>query len=198
MQSHFFLELIKQSVLDTVKTKEQDLVCPNWLKCRSSFAKKDSPLLCLFSLGSPPVKHQRYCCLFRKILSCSNLVIKPFLFFSTCRCGNNFCATHRYAESHDCTFDYKTEGRKLLEQSNPVVSAPKLPKIWVECGGSYIYYNLHQVAFQEMVYEARIETVHYHPVSRQYIRGLWHCKCRFYLSEHFITLNDYVTTILCL
>lgn len=45
------------------------------------------------------------------------------------RCGNNFCATHRYAESHDCTFDYKTEGRKLLEQSNPVVSAPKLPKI---------------------------------------------------------------------
>ncbi|KAK7111772.1 hypothetical protein V1264_011349 [Littorina saxatilis] len=46
-----------------------------------------------------------------------------------CRCGNNFCATHRYAESHDCTFDYKSEGRKLLEQSNPVVSAPKLPKI---------------------------------------------------------------------
>lgn len=46
-----------------------------------------------------------------------------------CRCGNNFCATHRYAESHDCTFDYKTEGRKLLEQSNPLVSAPKLPKI---------------------------------------------------------------------
>ncbi|XP_005112309.1 AN1-type zinc finger protein 4 isoform X2 [Aplysia californica] len=46
-----------------------------------------------------------------------------------CRCGNNFCASHRYAESHDCTFDYKTEGRKLLEQSNPLVSAPKLPKI---------------------------------------------------------------------
>lgn len=49
--------------------------------------------------------------------------------FLLSRCGNNFCATHRYAESHDCTFDYKTEGRKLLEQSNPVVSAPKLPKI---------------------------------------------------------------------
>ncbi|XP_013397692.1 LOW QUALITY PROTEIN: AN1-type zinc finger protein 4-like [Lingula anatina] len=46
-----------------------------------------------------------------------------------CRCGNNFCSIHRYAEAHDCTFDYKTEGRKLLEQSNPVVSAPKLPKI---------------------------------------------------------------------
>ncbi|XP_064638407.1 AN1-type zinc finger protein 4-like [Lineus longissimus] len=46
-----------------------------------------------------------------------------------CRCGNNFCVTHRYAEAHNCTFDYKTEGRKIIEQSNPVVSAPKLPKI---------------------------------------------------------------------
>ncbi|XP_050394542.1 AN1-type zinc finger protein 4 [Patella vulgata] len=46
-----------------------------------------------------------------------------------CRCGDNFCATHRYAESHDCRFDYKTEGKKLLEQNNPVVNAPKLPKI---------------------------------------------------------------------
>ncbi|XP_070545328.1 AN1-type zinc finger protein 4-like [Ptychodera flava] len=47
----------------------------------------------------------------------------------TCRCGNNFCASHRYAESHNCDYDYKAAGRKLLEQSNPVVSAPKLPKI---------------------------------------------------------------------
>ncbi|KAI8521381.1 AN1-type zinc finger protein 4 [Branchiostoma belcheri] len=46
-----------------------------------------------------------------------------------CRCGNNFCATHRYAEAHDCTYDYKAAGRKYLEQANPVVSAPKLPKI---------------------------------------------------------------------
>lgn len=47
----------------------------------------------------------------------------------TCRCGKNFCASHRYAETHSCTFDYKTEGRKMLEQSNPMVAAPKLPKI---------------------------------------------------------------------
>ncbi|XP_033644029.1 AN1-type zinc finger protein 4-like [Asterias rubens] len=46
-----------------------------------------------------------------------------------CRCGHNFCATHRYAEAHHCGYDYKTEGRKILEQSNPLVSAPKLPKI---------------------------------------------------------------------
>ncbi|XP_078481432.1 AN1-type zinc finger protein 4 [Ciona intestinalis] len=47
----------------------------------------------------------------------------------TCRCGNNFCASHRYAEAHDCTYDYKTAGRKILKEANPLVSAPKLPKI---------------------------------------------------------------------
>ncbi|XP_033118736.1 AN1-type zinc finger protein 4-like [Anneissia japonica] len=46
-----------------------------------------------------------------------------------CRCGRNFCASHRYAEVHSCGYDYKSEGRKLLEQSNPMVTAPKLPKI---------------------------------------------------------------------
>ncbi|XP_048361951.1 AN1-type zinc finger protein 4 isoform X2 [Sphaerodactylus townsendi] len=46
-----------------------------------------------------------------------------------CRCGNNFCATHRYAETHSCTYDYKNAGRRYLQESNPVVSAPKLPKI---------------------------------------------------------------------
>ncbi|CAD5124120.1 DgyrCDS12423 [Dimorphilus gyrociliatus] len=46
-----------------------------------------------------------------------------------CKCNNFFCATHRYAESHSCPFDYKTEGRKLIEKNNPVVTAPKLPKI---------------------------------------------------------------------
>ncbi|NXH09500.1 ZFAN4 protein, partial [Bucco capensis] len=46
-----------------------------------------------------------------------------------CRCGNNFCATHRYAETHTCTYDYKSAGRRYLQKTNPVVSAPKLPKI---------------------------------------------------------------------
>ncbi|XP_062435550.1 AN1-type zinc finger protein 4 isoform X2 [Rhea pennata] len=46
-----------------------------------------------------------------------------------CRCGNNFCATHRYAETHACTYDYKSAGRRYLQETNPIVSAPKLPKI---------------------------------------------------------------------
>ncbi|XP_059755229.1 AN1-type zinc finger protein 4 isoform X5 [Balaenoptera ricei] len=46
-----------------------------------------------------------------------------------CRCGNNFCASHRYAETHNCTYDYKSAGRRYLQEANPVVNAPKLPKI---------------------------------------------------------------------
>ncbi|KAI7805984.1 AN1-type zinc finger protein 4 [Triplophysa rosa] len=46
-----------------------------------------------------------------------------------CRCGNIFCSVHRYAETHDCTYDYKSAGRRFLQESNPIVSAPKLPKI---------------------------------------------------------------------
>lgn len=45
------------------------------------------------------------------------------------RCGQQLCATHRYAEMHICTHDYKTEGRKIIEQSNPLITASKLPKI---------------------------------------------------------------------
>lgn len=47
----------------------------------------------------------------------------------TCRCGVIFCAPHRYAEVHGCAYDYKTEGQTYLQQANPLVNAPKLPKI---------------------------------------------------------------------
>lgn len=45
-----------------------------------------------------------------------------------CRCGRIFCAQHRYSEVHECAHDYKTEGRRLLAQQNPLVTAPKLAK----------------------------------------------------------------------
>lgn len=31
-----------------------------------------------------------------------------------CRCGTRFCATHRAAEEHKCTHDWKAEGKKTL------------------------------------------------------------------------------------
>jgi len=33
-----------------------------------------------------------------------------------CQCGYVFCAKHRYAEEHNCTFDYSKHGKELLAQ----------------------------------------------------------------------------------
>ena len=54
----------------------------------------------------------------------------PLVPLPSFRCGGMFCAIHRYAETHSCTFDYKTEGRRMIARENPIVMAPKLPKIW--------------------------------------------------------------------
>ena len=47
----------------------------------------------------------------------------------TCRCGYTFCPSHRHADQHACTFDFKGEGRALLTKTNPVVAASKLDQI---------------------------------------------------------------------
>ncbi|CAI2734789.1 unnamed protein product [Schistosoma spindalis] len=47
----------------------------------------------------------------------------------TCRCDRSFCSVHRYAEVHACQYDYKAEARRYIIESNPVITAPKLPKI---------------------------------------------------------------------
>ena len=46
-----------------------------------------------------------------------------------CRCGNIFCAVHRYSDKHDCPFDYRTAARDAIAKANPVVKAEKLDKI---------------------------------------------------------------------
>ncbi|KAK3156268.1 hypothetical protein QOZ80_2AG0104980 [Eleusine coracana subsp. coracana] len=46
-----------------------------------------------------------------------------------CRCGNMYCAVHRYSDKHDCQFDYQTAARNAIAKANPVVKAEKLDKI---------------------------------------------------------------------
>ena len=46
-----------------------------------------------------------------------------------CRCGFVFCGTHRYAEQHECTFDFKRVVKEKIAKSNPIVKAEKLEKI---------------------------------------------------------------------
>ncbi|KAK0605430.1 hypothetical protein LWI29_026728 [Acer saccharum] len=46
-----------------------------------------------------------------------------------CRCGNLFCASHRYSDKHDCPFDYRTAARDAIAKANPIIKAEKLDKI---------------------------------------------------------------------
>jgi AN1-like Zinc finger len=46
-----------------------------------------------------------------------------------CRCGELFCAKHRYSDRHDCSFDYKSAGREEIARANPLIRASKIIKI---------------------------------------------------------------------
>ncbi|KAK4761569.1 hypothetical protein SAY87_029453 [Trapa incisa] len=45
-----------------------------------------------------------------------------------CRCGVTFCGSHRYPESHGCTFDFKAAGREAIARANTVVKADKVER----------------------------------------------------------------------
>jgi len=55
----------------------------------------------------------------------------PLYFFAgfECRCGNVYCGLHRYSDKHDCSFDYKADGRAKISKDNPVVVGSKIQKI---------------------------------------------------------------------
>ena len=46
-----------------------------------------------------------------------------------CKCNQLLCTIHRYSDTHDCTFDWKSHDREILTKMNPVVVADKLLKI---------------------------------------------------------------------
>jgi len=46
-----------------------------------------------------------------------------------CKCGYNFCSSHRLSSQHECTFDYKTNARKRLEEDNQQVVGSKVSKV---------------------------------------------------------------------
>jgi len=45
-----------------------------------------------------------------------------------CRCGNLYCALHRYSDKHSCSFDYKAAGQEAIAKANPLVVADKVVK----------------------------------------------------------------------
>ena len=62
---------------------------------------------------------------------CQHEACKTKLMLSdfACKCSNFYCSQHRYSESHKCTFDYKSQGVKLLEKQLVQVSGSKVDKL---------------------------------------------------------------------
>ncbi|XP_062452342.1 AN1-type zinc finger protein 5-like isoform X2 [Rhea pennata] len=46
-----------------------------------------------------------------------------------CRCGNLFCAIHRYSDMHACPYDYKAEAAEKIRKENPIIVAEKIQKL---------------------------------------------------------------------
>jgi len=46
-----------------------------------------------------------------------------------CRCGFFFCGTHRYADAHNCDFDYQAAAQDAIRKENPEIVAAKVGKI---------------------------------------------------------------------
>jgi len=46
-----------------------------------------------------------------------------------CRCGGMFCATHRYSDMHECSFDYQALGKEEIRKNNPVIKTEKVLKL---------------------------------------------------------------------
>jgi len=40
-----------------------------------------------------------------------------------------YCAIHRYADKHTCTFDFKTHAHAILTKNNEKVVASKIDKL---------------------------------------------------------------------
>ncbi|KAA8520258.1 hypothetical protein F0562_014514 [Nyssa sinensis] len=58
----------------------------------------------------------------RVVNRCSGCRRKVGLTGFRCRCGELFCADHRYSDRHDCNYDYKAAGREAIARENPVSS----------------------------------------------------------------------------
>ncbi|XP_031478547.1 zinc finger A20 and AN1 domain-containing stress-associated protein 5-like [Nymphaea colorata] len=63
------------------------------------------------------------------VFRCSSCHKKVGLTGFRCRCGDLFCARHRYSDAHGCSYDYKAAGREAIARENPVVKAAKIIKI---------------------------------------------------------------------
>jgi len=75
---------------------------------------------------SKPKNNRCNCILDNKGTKCRK---KLTLTVQECKCGIKFCSLHMLPESHNCSFDFKEEGRHILMKKNPPIVAPKITPV---------------------------------------------------------------------
>lgn len=85
-----------------------------------SSADSKSPAADDLSAAPPAKKPKKRCGVCKKKLGLTGF---------ECRCGLLFCGVHRYSDKHDCSFDYKENGRAELSKLNPVCAGEKINKL---------------------------------------------------------------------
>jgi predicted nucleic acid binding AN1-type Zn finger protein len=43
----------------------------------------------------------------------------------SCKCNLEFCIKHKNPEDHDCKFDFKELGKKIIKTNNPIIKSSK-------------------------------------------------------------------------
>lgn len=46
-----------------------------------------------------------------------------------CHCGHTYCSDHRYADKHNCPYDYKGAKTEILTKANPTIAPKKVADI---------------------------------------------------------------------
>ena len=60
---------------------------------------------------------------------CKQCNKKTGLNYFECKCGNEFCAEHRYSYEHNCSFDHKKIHLETIKNNNPLIVAAKMEKL---------------------------------------------------------------------
>lgn len=63
-----------------------------------------------------------------KAPSCNKCRKRPLISVD-CRCGLTFCMAHRMPEDHECCFNHREYGQRILRDANPVVVGQKVDKV---------------------------------------------------------------------
>ena len=59
-------------------------------------------------------------------IKCNKCNKKIGLIIFDCKCNGKFCINHRFAETHDCQYNFKTEFTNELIKNNPKINVKKI------------------------------------------------------------------------